>query len=218
MGTVGERIRNIRKSNGLTQQEFGDIFGLSASHVGSVEGDRKKPSDMFLRFVAYRFGIEYEYIKTGEHSKDIAFTDRQLKAQVTSLYNFIFDNLRDTLTDEQLQHFIFRNLYPYTLLVGCTNLFPQQNCDSTDYVNYLDCLNTIFIQLMSIVSEAEGLIISSRQKETPYNKYKEQVAYMSMFDNATNNIVTELKKISNIHFDLINSDITFNISNNTDDE
>ena len=41
MNTIGERIKEIRKDEHLTQVEFAQIFGLSHSHISNIENNRE---------------------------------------------------------------------------------------------------------------------------------------------------------------------------------
>ena len=42
---VGERLAELRKDRGLSQQEFAEIFGLSASTISSYEREINEPDD-----------------------------------------------------------------------------------------------------------------------------------------------------------------------------
>lgn len=44
--TLGERIRKVRRVLGLEQDEFGQLFGVSAKAVSTWEGDHNKPRDL----------------------------------------------------------------------------------------------------------------------------------------------------------------------------
>lgn len=63
---VGERIKEIRKTNGLTQEEFAKMFGLSHSHISNVEKGRENPSKTLLLFISSKFNLDYEWLAYGK--------------------------------------------------------------------------------------------------------------------------------------------------------
>ena len=51
IGTIGSRIKQIRKSRELTQQAFAERLGLKQNTIATYEIDRTFPSDRHLRTV-----------------------------------------------------------------------------------------------------------------------------------------------------------------------
>ncbi len=41
---LGARIRSARKSNGITQEQLGEVCSLSAAHIGHIERGTRIPS------------------------------------------------------------------------------------------------------------------------------------------------------------------------------
>ena len=68
---IGKRIKEIRKENHLTQQEFADKIGYSKRQVYSVEAKKVVPSDHFLRKVSTTFSVNYSWIITGKGEKEM---------------------------------------------------------------------------------------------------------------------------------------------------
>lgn len=60
--TVGERIREIRKSHGLTQKELGERLGLSYQSIAQWENDLRKPKSETILKIACALGVRYEDI------------------------------------------------------------------------------------------------------------------------------------------------------------
>lgn len=65
-GTVGERIRLIRKTFGLTQAELGAKIGKSWKTINRWEAGERNIPDTSLRLISQVFGISYEWLKTGQ--------------------------------------------------------------------------------------------------------------------------------------------------------
>lgn len=67
--TAGERIREVRKSAGLTLEEFGARIGLGRSAVSAIEKGVNLPTKQTIMLVAREFGASENWIATGEGSR-----------------------------------------------------------------------------------------------------------------------------------------------------
>lgn len=74
--SIGERIKEIRKRNGFTQEEFGKIFGLSHSHISNVEKGRENPSKTLLLFISSKFNLDYDWLVYGKKYKSMELGER----------------------------------------------------------------------------------------------------------------------------------------------
>lgn len=74
--SVSERIKEIRKTNGFTQEEFGKMFGLSHSHISNVEKGRENPSKTLLLFISSKFGLDYEWLAYGKKYKSMKLGEK----------------------------------------------------------------------------------------------------------------------------------------------
>lgn len=70
--TFGERLKAIRKEHKMTQQTFAAEFGISQTHVSKLEKEVESPSDTLLKFISYRFAINYEWLKNGTGEKELS--------------------------------------------------------------------------------------------------------------------------------------------------
>lgn len=65
--TFQERIREIRKSAGKTQADFGRSLGLSAFAASNWEKkDFQMPTDTIKRLICATYGINLQWLETGE--------------------------------------------------------------------------------------------------------------------------------------------------------
>ena len=54
------KIEEFRKSKGLTQQNLGDILGVSRQTIISLENGRYNPSIILAHSIASEFGVSIE--------------------------------------------------------------------------------------------------------------------------------------------------------------
>lgn len=64
--TVGARIKAIRTTNKLTQQEFADRTGISRGALANYEVDRNEPIDAVIVLICREFGVNESWLRTGE--------------------------------------------------------------------------------------------------------------------------------------------------------
>ena len=61
--TIGERIRKIRKENGLTLDKFGDKIGLKQGVVSMMENGKSKVTDQTIRSICREFNISEAWLR-----------------------------------------------------------------------------------------------------------------------------------------------------------
>lgn len=62
MATIGDRIRDLRKAKGLTQQELSRILGVSRATLASWETGRRTPDAHTIRSLARTFNTTTDYL------------------------------------------------------------------------------------------------------------------------------------------------------------
>lgn len=63
---IGKRIREVRKSQGLTQTEFGAQIGIKGNTVTGYENGTRRPSDAIINSICLVFGVDQTWLRTGE--------------------------------------------------------------------------------------------------------------------------------------------------------
>ena len=61
-----ERIKSIRKSLGLTQEQFSDKLNLSRNYIAQLEIGTKVPSDRTISDMCREYNINEQWLRTGE--------------------------------------------------------------------------------------------------------------------------------------------------------
>lgn len=64
--TIGERIKQVRKSQGFTQADFGKRIGISLSGVSMLEKGTNNPSEQTIRAICSEFNVSRAWLETGE--------------------------------------------------------------------------------------------------------------------------------------------------------
>lgn len=64
--SVGQRIKQVRKACGLTQQAFADQLGLKQNTIGTYEIDKTTPSERTLLGICQTFHVNEDWLRTGE--------------------------------------------------------------------------------------------------------------------------------------------------------
>jgi transcriptional regulator with XRE-family HTH domain len=65
MSTIGERIKDIRKQKGYTQQKFAEALGLKQNTVATYEMNKTIPSDRTIADICREFGVDRIWLETG---------------------------------------------------------------------------------------------------------------------------------------------------------
>ena len=120
----GERFRQIRRAAKLTQEEFGQILGVSRQTINAYENDRQRPPLDMMEKVCGEQGISPQWLLTGrggprtdtsyspaeDSSTPFAVNEEPLAPEQRALINYITEDqgravkLARFLLDEGLRH------------------------------------------------------------------------------------------------------------------
>jgi transcriptional regulator with XRE-family HTH domain len=80
---IYERIKEIRKENNLTQEEFGNRLGVGKYAITNIELGRVEPKSSLIKLIASEFDLNEEWILAGIGEKHPArTTDQQLARRI----------------------------------------------------------------------------------------------------------------------------------------
>lgn len=106
-----DRIKQLRQTLDLTQDEFGGRMGITKSSISTMESGRSNPSEQTLRSMCREFGASYLWLTTGEgpmfeNGNDDAalhvMVDRVMASENERVKQ-IFKNLSDFTEDDWRQ-------------------------------------------------------------------------------------------------------------------
>ena len=88
--TENERVKELRKSLGLTQEKFGERVGLKKSAISQIESGVNGVTDQLRLAVFREFNVNEDWLRTGEGSM---FVESNEDEEITKF-------LGDILTDK----------------------------------------------------------------------------------------------------------------------
>ena len=103
--TVGQRIRRLRRSRGLSQRELGGP-GVSYTYISRIEAGQRQPADKVLRYLAGRLGVHVDYLKDGRaipasKERELRLADAELELRLGNDLLRAKRILRELLAEEE---------------------------------------------------------------------------------------------------------------------
>lgn len=91
-----ERLKKLRKTLDLTQQEFADKVGTPRDNIGGYETGRRKPSDAVISLICKtnfppKGKVNENWLRTGEGGDDNMFIEAPRDEQIS---NFVGELLK----------------------------------------------------------------------------------------------------------------------------
>ena len=78
---MNERLKKLRKTLDLTQQEFADRLGISRGNIGSYEVGKSALSDAVISLICREFNVNADWLRNGEGEMFIKMTrDEEIAA------------------------------------------------------------------------------------------------------------------------------------------
>ncbi len=101
---MNERIKTIRKNASLTQEAFASRLGLTRNFIAQVEMGVKEPSDRTIRDICREFGINQEWLRSGNGKMEApASREQEMAALVRNLMEDSPESFRSALVTTLLR-------------------------------------------------------------------------------------------------------------------
>lgn len=106
---MNERIKEVRKSLGLTQDEFGRRLGVTRGAITNIEYNKVEPKPLLVDLLCREFNVNETWLRTGEgemfvtHTRDeaiAAFVGRVLASENDSFQKRLISVLAGLKEDE----------------------------------------------------------------------------------------------------------------------
>lgn len=99
---MNERIAEIRKAAGMTQEEFAVKIGLSRNFIWMIEKGDRVPSDRTIRDICEKFGVRETWLRDG-------IGEPYLKREDDDDLKVIFDEIG--VSDDEVVKAIVKNYW-----------------------------------------------------------------------------------------------------------
>lgn len=73
-----DRLKDLRKAKGLTQQEFADKIGIKRGAIANYELGRNEPIDAVITLICREFNVNENWLRTGEGEMFVQRTRNQV--------------------------------------------------------------------------------------------------------------------------------------------
>lgn len=166
MEDISGRIKMVRKKNKLNQQEFAKIIGLSQTHISKIESGKGKPSDKTLRIIAVEFGVNFDWLKSGQgNMEDISYhKGRDTKLKDCTLL------LKKYLQSCSEVEFLFcaKHVFEIPSLFQCSSFMPHYGLNGNDVAALLelDTMLTVLTEYVHYMNNEVETVLSSGKSET----------------------------------------------------
>lgn len=114
MDTFGNRLKSLRKSKNLTQEELANVFYLNKSSISRYENNSQVPEHGLLQKIADFFEVSLDYLlgRTDEEKLTIAtpnITKKDIKDHNTFMEDAKALFMNDNVAEEDLEK-IYRDI------------------------------------------------------------------------------------------------------------
>ena len=95
-GTLGERIKTMRESRGMTQVQLAAEMGVSRSAIGMYERDEREPDLDTIEALADIFNVPMSALTDRNENKPDLVAEPKI-AELNHLFSLVSDDLQDTV-------------------------------------------------------------------------------------------------------------------------
>lgn len=101
MSEITDRIKEVRKLTGVSQEAFVSNIGITRSHLSKIESGQANPSEQLIKSISREYFISEEWLKEGKGDMNSGepFTQEQIQE-----FNFIADQLRYKALESHIDH------------------------------------------------------------------------------------------------------------------
>ena len=92
--TINERLKVIRKTNGLTLAKFAAKIAVSTSYYAAIESGTRKANERIIKLVSTEFNVNKHWLITGNGSIMIEGLEENL-AKAMSIFRVLPPRLQD---------------------------------------------------------------------------------------------------------------------------
>ena len=95
---INERIRELRKSFGLSGEKFGERIGLKKVAISQIETGRSMPTEQTILSICREFGVSEDWLRNGNGDMFIPMTrDEEIASFIGGVQSDIEDTFKKRL-------------------------------------------------------------------------------------------------------------------------
>ena len=95
---INERIREIRKSFGLSGEKFGERIGLKKVAISQIETGRSMPTEQTVLSICREFGVSEDWLRNGNGDMFIPMTrDEEIASFIGGVQADVEDTFKKRL-------------------------------------------------------------------------------------------------------------------------
>lgn len=92
---MNERLKKLRKTLDMTQQEFADRIGIARGNIGAYEVGKNAPSDAVISLICREFNVNEDWLRDGTGEMFIEQTrDEQISSFIGSIQSSDDDSFK----------------------------------------------------------------------------------------------------------------------------
>ena len=89
---MNERFKEVRKTLGLTQSEFGKSLGISNTALSKIEKGENNVSESNIISICREFGVNEEWLRTGVGGEDNMFIKLSAYDKAYNRFGYVMEN------------------------------------------------------------------------------------------------------------------------------
>lgn len=89
---MNERFKEVRKTLGLTQSEFGKSLGISNTAISKIEKGENNVSESNIISICREFGVNEEWFRTGVGGEDNMFIKLSAYDKAYNRFGYVMEN------------------------------------------------------------------------------------------------------------------------------
>lgn len=132
----GDRVRNLRKSLGLTLEEFGSKIGMKKNSISQIENNKNSLTDKTLISICREFDVSENWLRTGDGEMFVPMsTDEKYKKAAEAIAD----------GDSDLDRIVQRTLIYY---------YEMDTKSKAALLNYIQTISALLPTKKSLFDEA----------------------------------------------------------------
>jgi transcriptional regulator with XRE-family HTH domain len=94
---INQRVKELRKTIGLTQRDFSRLLSLSGGYIAGVEVNLRDVNDRLIKLMVSQFSANEEWLRFGKSPMFIRKKTDEKAVRILSLFNDLPPHLQDVV-------------------------------------------------------------------------------------------------------------------------